>query len=360
MQKLTGGQIAVLTVTTIPMIVVGGLGAIGTYANAADVLHRKETALGVVAAGEGATLVAALVMIVVTMLGQAAPTIVRAALWLLPAAASVMGLAIARTASEAVVFALTPLAMTASAEGISFLARRIVVHRTGVDIEAQQRNAATLRQIAYHRARAERHPWKWVRKRSTLKVWRLLSHAGNGDVQLGSGLVTVQRERLTEGADEALGELLNGRPSQPELPPAHTPVSREPDAREPEPVDYETTVTTALGVTGGTPHPILTDPLQPPTPNQLAPSDQQVSREPVLSPTEPHLVSCAEPSAEPGREPEADEQERQITELATRLRQGERLTKTTAAQLLGVSPATAGRRLKDARARIDEGTGFYP
>src|SRR5690606_41966951 len=66
-----------------------------------------------ISAGEGATLVAGLVMIVVTMLGQTAPTAIRAALWLLPAAASVMGLALAPTLAEAVVFALTPLAMTA-------------------------------------------------------------------------------------------------------------------------------------------------------------------------------------------------------------------------------------------------------
>jgi hypothetical protein len=187
-KKLTGGQIAVLILATLPMIAVGVGGAIGTYANAASVLHRKETALGVVAAGEGATLVAALVMIGVTMLGQPAPFTIRAALWLLPAAASVMGLAIAPTLTEAVVFALTPLAMTAAAEGISFLARRIVVHRTGVDVEAQRRNAAILRRIAYHRARAERHPWAWVRRVSALVAWRLMGQLGHSDATLGSAL----------------------------------------------------------------------------------------------------------------------------------------------------------------------------
>lgn len=149
----------------------------------------------------------------------------------------------------------------------------------------------------------------------------------------------------------------------PELPPAQPAVSREPDTREPEPVDYETTVTTALTLTSSEPHTVLADPLCPPAAALPAPPDQPVSREPGLSPAEPTLVSRAEPSPEPDREPgepEPDEQEQQITELAARLRQGERLTKTTAAQLLGVSPATAGRRLKDARDRINEGTGFYP
>jgi hypothetical protein len=216
-KKLTGGQIAVLVIATIPMIAVGVGGAIGTYANAASVLHRKETALGVVAAGEGATLVAALVMIGVTMLGQPAPLAIRAALWLLPAAASIMGLAIAPTVTEAVVFALTPLAMTAAAEGISFLARRIVVHRTGVDVEAQRRNAATLRRIAFHRARAERHPWPWVQKVSELVAWRLMGQLGHGDATLGSALTDVQNIRVVEGANTALAAMLH---TGHELPPA--------------------------------------------------------------------------------------------------------------------------------------------
>lgn len=225
MKKLTKGQIIVLGVATLPMIAVGIGGAIGTYANAASVLHRKETALGVVAAGEGATLVAALVMIGVTMLGQAAPLAIRAALWLLPAAASVMGLAIAPTMTEAVVFALTPLAMTASAEGISFLARRIVVHRTGVDIEAQRRNAATLRRIAFHRARAERHPWKWVRKASALAAWRLMGRLGDSDATLGSALTDVQNTRIVDGANTALAAMFSSAPALPPVAQPATPAA---------------------------------------------------------------------------------------------------------------------------------------
>ncbi len=358
MKKLTGGQIAVLIPTAAIMAGVGAFGVYGTYTNAAAVLHRKGTALGMVASGEGATLVAALVMVIVTMFGQTTPRTVRAALWLLPGVAAVMGLAIAPTPSEMVVFALTPLAMTASAESISFLARRIVVHRTNVDIEAQQRNAAVMRSIAYHRARAERHPWKWVRRRSTLKVWRLLSHAGDGDAELGSGLVAVQRERLTEIAGDALGELLTGAPAHPELTSAQPAVSPESEPSEPEPADYEATVNTALPAIGSEPRPMFTDPAQ----LHVQAADLHGSRELVLSPAEPTLVSRAESSPESDSEPsetEGDEQEQQITKLAQRLRAGERLTKTTAAQLLGVSPATAGRRLKDARARIGDGTGQY-
>lgn len=206
-RSLTRGQITVLTIATLPMIGVGAAGAIGTYANASSVLHRGQTALGVVAAGEGATLVAALVMIGVTMLGQTAPATIRAALWLLPTAASVMGLTIAPTMREAVVYALTPLAMTAAAEGVSFLARRIVVHRTGIDMEAQRRNAATMQRMAVLRALATSHPNAKARKRAELASWRLAKKVGAGDAALGAYLVTVQRDRMTTGADIALAAM---------------------------------------------------------------------------------------------------------------------------------------------------------
>lgn len=215
MNTLTRGQKAVLTAATLPMIGAGGLGAWGTYANITSVFHRTGTAAGVVAAGEGATLVLALVLVGLTMLGQPSPLAVRAGLWLLPAAAAVTGAVVAPGTRDAVVFAITPMAMTVSAEGLGLLARRIVIRTTGVDVEAQRRNATTLRRIAYLRARAERHPWSWVKRYSALRAWWLMGRAGDGDVQLGSGLVTVQRERLTEGADVALATMLGARPALP-------------------------------------------------------------------------------------------------------------------------------------------------
>jgi hypothetical protein len=215
-KTLTRGQKAILTTAVLPMIGAGGLGAWGTYANITSVFHRTGTAAGVVAAGEGATLVLALVLVGLTMLGQPSPLAVRAGLWLLPASAAITGAVVAPGARDAVVFAITPMAMTVSAEGLGLLARRIVIRTTGIDAEAQRRNAATLRRLAYHRARAERHPWTWVRKYSALRAWRLMGRAGDGDMQLGSGLVTVQRERLTEGASTALADMLGARR---ELPP---------------------------------------------------------------------------------------------------------------------------------------------
>lgn len=372
MRSLTRGQITVLTIATLPMIAVGAIGAAGTYANAASVLHRSATALGVVAAGEGATLVAALVMIGVTMLGQAAPLMVRAALWLLPVAASTLGLAIAPNVMDAFVYALTPLAMTASAEGISFLARRIVSHTSGVDVEAQRRNAEIMRRIAFHAAQAERHPNDKVRAESALKAWKLMRQIGEGDSQLGSGLIAVQRDRLTEGADTALMAMLTGvgepataHPVIPAIGPG------EPTSEPGEPIDEPTEPTGSTMILSQ-----LTEPTSPtrtpahapvlPDPcTIIQPPDQPLRREPVLSPSEPPLATAANAAAEPDDdEPDetdqaADEKEQQIATLAHRLKSGERLTKSTAAQLLGVSPATAGRRLKDARDRISDGTGMY-
>ncbi|MGW1814122.1 hypothetical protein ACWCQM_11250 [Streptomyces sp. NPDC002125] len=365
-RKLTSGQKWVLALATLPMIAVGIGGAIGTYANATAELHRAETALGVVAAGEGATLVAAIVMIGVTMLGQAAPLVVRAALWALPAAASTMGIVIAPTVKEAVVYGLTPLAMTASAEGISFLARRIVAHTSGVDVEAQRRNAEILRKIAFHAAQAERHPDEKVQKKSALEAWKLMRQIGDGDSQLGSGLIGVQRTRLTQGADAALVSMLTGTP---EPAPAHTLI---PAIEAGEPTTEPTTEPTRELTPGPLSLSQNSEPLAESTPRNLTdpatinhPADQQISREPVLSRAEPvinpPLQTANEPTADEPAEPEAgsDEKEQQIATLAHRLKVGDRLTKTTAAQILGVSPATAGRRLKDARDRISDGTGLY-
>ena len=221
MKKLTGGQKTVLAIATIPMIAVGGFGGWGTYTNIVAEFGRAATAAGAVAAGEGVTLVAALVMLVLTMLGQPSPAVVRVFLWLGPLAASTMGVAVADTLTERILYALTPLGMCGAAEGIGLLARRVVVYRTDVDIEAQRRNAATLRRIAYHRARAERHPWKWVRKVSELMAWRLMGRLGHSDATLGSALTDVQNTRIVDGANTALAAMLSSGTSLPAATPRH-------------------------------------------------------------------------------------------------------------------------------------------
>ncbi|WP_236243147.1 conjugal transfer protein [Streptomyces sp. CC228A] len=218
--RLTRGQAAVLIAAALLMAAVGGLGAWGTYTNIATEFGRAATAAGVVAAGEGVVLILALVMLGVTMLGQTAPAPVRAGLWLAPAAAAATGITVADTVREAVVYAITPMAMSAAAEGTAFIARRVVVYRTGADTEALRRNAAAVQRLAYHQARAANHPSSHARKRSERISWRLAKRIGIGDTELGADLIDVQRERLRHGADTALADMLTVSPTTPTAAPA--------------------------------------------------------------------------------------------------------------------------------------------
>jgi hypothetical protein len=258
------------------MVAFGALGAWGTYSNITSVFHRSATALGVVAAGEGATLVLALVLVGLTMLGQSSPAAVRIGLWTLPAVAALTGAAVAKTTTEAVVFAITPMAMCVSAEGMGLLARRIVVYRTGVDAEAQRRNAEVMQQLAYHRARAANHPDKAARKASELTSWKLAKQVGTGDAQLGSHLVEVQRERMTSGADAALAGMF----ALPVMPHA-----------------VETTATPEL--------PAATAPVEESVTPPVTPEDETIVPEPV-TPVTPEAVTPVTPDGEPVEE-EPDE-----------------------------------------------------
>ncbi|MFY1677781.1 conjugal transfer protein [Streptomyces sp. WMMC905] len=206
---LTRVQIGVLTAAFVPMLATGVLGGIGTYSNIGHA-YGSGTALGALAAGEGATAVLALVLLGLTMLGQSSPHIVRIGLWALPAAAAVMGAMAAPDPGRTVVYALTPMGMSVSAEGMAFLARRIVVHTDGRDAEHERRTADLVQALAYHRARATQHPSDRVRKRSDRASWRLARKVGVGDTALGSRLLEVQRDRVTAGADAALASMFAG------------------------------------------------------------------------------------------------------------------------------------------------------
>ncbi|MFD5217487.1 hypothetical protein ACFWMH_07440 [Streptomyces tendae] len=212
-RHLTKGQIAVLAVAAVLMAGVGGFGAWGTYTNAVEAFHREATAAGVVAAGEGLTLILGLVMLLRTMLGQSSPAVVRLGMWLAPVSAACVGITIAGTAREAAVYAVTPLAMSGAAEGLSFVARSVVVFTTGVDAETMRRNADVARQIAFHRAVAEGHPGKAQRKLARRRYWRLARYVGHGDAELGAGLVDVQRHRVRDGADAALASMYGAAPA---------------------------------------------------------------------------------------------------------------------------------------------------
>ncbi|WP_432020834.1 hypothetical protein [Streptomyces sp. 1222.5] len=216
-RKLTRGQALVLTAAFVPMVATGGFGAIGTFSNISH-MYGKGTAAGAVAAGEGATAVLALVLLGLTMLGQASPWPVRAGLWALPAAASAMSAMAAPDTGRVVIYALTPMGMSVSAEGAAFLARRIVVHRDGRDPEAERKTAELVQALAYHRARAANHPDAKVQAESERESWKLAEKVGVGDVTLGVRLVDVQRERVTEGADAALAAMF-GMPVTPTVTP---------------------------------------------------------------------------------------------------------------------------------------------
>lgn len=205
MIKLTKGQTAVLVLAATPMAVVGVAGAVATYVNMDNVLHRGASALGMVAAGEGATLICALVALAVTLMGQHTPAPVRLGMWLVPLAASGVGVALAPSNGEAVVMGFTPLAMTAAGEGVAFVARRVVAYRTGVDIEQQRRSGLLLWHA--NRARNGRGPGRFLSKAA---VWRLTRKFAETDGQLSIQLAEVQRYRIQQGADANLADILGG------------------------------------------------------------------------------------------------------------------------------------------------------
>jgi hypothetical protein len=63
--------------------------------------------------------------------------------------------------------------------------------------------------------------------------------------------------------------------------------------------------------------------------------------------------------AGPVRTASSDQATDQVQILVDRLRSGEKVTKRSAAELLKVSPTTAQRRLSDAKAIVEDGTGQY-
>lgn len=213
MIKLTGGQITVLAITATPMAAVGLAGAVATYVNMNNVLHRGESALGLVAAGEGATLICALVALAVTLMGQHTPAAVRLGMWLIPLIASATGVALAPNNTERVVMGVTPLAMTAAGEGVAFVARRVVAYRTGVDIEQQRRSGLLL----WHARRAAhgKGPGKKISERA---VWRLTKDFAATDDQLSRQLGEIQRLNMAQGADENLAAVLTNGALRPALP----------------------------------------------------------------------------------------------------------------------------------------------
>ncbi|MYS09073.1 conjugal transfer protein, partial [Streptomyces sp. SID6041] len=95
-KELSRLQRIVLGTAFVPMLATGGAGGYGTYSNI-KAAFGSGTAVGAVAAGEGATAVLAIVLLGLTLLGQSSPRVIRAGLWALPAAASAMSVTAATT-----------------------------------------------------------------------------------------------------------------------------------------------------------------------------------------------------------------------------------------------------------------------
>lgn len=209
--KLTKGQAFVLALAATPMGAAGVAGGIASYFNFADVLTSKSNALSLVLAGEGVAFICALISLSVTLMGQHTPGVVRSGLWLIPLAASVAGVTIAPDLNTRVVMGLSPLAMTAAGEGIALVARRVVAHRTGVDIEQQRRSGLLL----WHANRAANGSGLG-RKMSKAAVWRLTKQFAATDGQLSVQLGEIQRYRIGEGADNNLHAVLGGSVTQPQ------------------------------------------------------------------------------------------------------------------------------------------------
>lgn len=206
-RTLGKGRLILFSILFTVAAAVGTLGAIGTFSNARSVFHSDGSALGLVAAGEGAVLVVGLVMVGYAVIHLPRPAWMRYLVLGVPLAASVAGAAIAPDLSRSVLYAVTPLGMTVAAELAGMLAHAIVVYRTGVDVEALARTSATTRRLAYLRSKAANHPDEAQRRSAELDAWKVAKRLGADDASLGSDLAEVQRDRLTIAADDALASM---------------------------------------------------------------------------------------------------------------------------------------------------------
>ncbi|ADI09743.1 hypothetical protein SBI_06623 [Streptomyces bingchenggensis BCW-1] len=367
-KPLTKVQIGVLTAAFVPMLATGVVGGIGTYSNIGHA-YGTGTALGALGAGEGATAVLALVLLGLTMLGQSSPRVVRIGLWALPSAAAVMGAMAAPDPGRTVIYALTPMGMSVSAEGMAFLARRIVVHTDGRDAENERRTADIVQALAYHRARATHHPSNRIKWWSERKSWRLARKVGVGDAALGSRLLDVQRNRITDGADAALASMFGGTG------PVSAPVSNAEESTETmrnrstadlrESTPAPSVVLTRFSV----PDPVAVDFVKPTLPLKpapaIAPAVDPVKADP--SPTSRRAVAADSPRSRraTGRVPEvarSPRPKRTAEQLLTEARTAtadwpaDRITAEGIRRTVRTSPANA-RMLRDTilAERADDG-----
>ncbi|MFI5649516.1 hypothetical protein [Kitasatospora sp. NPDC051705] len=243
--RTIGGWAALLlALIFIAMAAVGAAGGWATYHNMKSALGDSDMAVGLVAAGEGVVAVLGLALIALTLIARPYPLALRLGLWIMPVLGSAVGIYLAHDDAHRVVYAVTPLAMTAAAELAGYVARSIVVHRTGHDAEADRRTGELLRRIEYHQARAQHHPDEATRKESATEAWKLAERLGRGDPRLTTALTVSYAERTTASALAALDTLYGRTPVQadPQPLPAAQPVPAILATPEPTPISTEAPV----------------------------------------------------------------------------------------------------------------------
>jgi hypothetical protein len=113
--------------------------------------------------------------------------------------------------------------------------------------------------------------------------------------------------------------------------------------------DHTVKLRLALEARRGDAEPTVDQIVNPAQSTPVPASDQPMDRiEPAAAPAPVHAVQAA-PDRTADRPAHPDEQ---VTELLTRLRRGEQLTKQDAADILGVPPSTAYRRLNAAKDQL--------
>lgn len=216
MNNFGKGKIALVVAIVAPIAAIGIAGAVASFYNFTGFLNgQAASALGLVAAGEGAALACALVMLLLTVLGRPTPGVVRSGLWLLPIVASGVGATLAPGLNMKVTAGVTPLAMTVAGEGIALVMRNVVAYRTGVDLEANRRAGL----MVWHVRRAN-NGGAIGKKLSKVAVWRLARQFAATDSQISIQLADVQRYRIADGMDAGMAAVLDGTDNAPEMLPA--------------------------------------------------------------------------------------------------------------------------------------------
>ncbi|MFG2919566.1 hypothetical protein ACGF0D_42705 [Kitasatospora sp. NPDC048298] len=232
-----GGAALLLGTIFVAMACVGTAGGWATYHNMKTALGKNSSdmALGLVAAGEGVVGLLGLSLIALTVIRRPYPLPLRLGLWAMPVVGAVIGVNLAHDDVHRIVYAATPLAMTAAAELAGHIARSIVVHRTGHDAEADRRTGDLLRRIEYHQARSQHHPDKKVRAKSAEQAWRLAERVGRGDSRLTTRLTASYTDRAGAPALAALDALYGRTPAEVGLRPLPAPEPVPAIAAAPQP-----------------------------------------------------------------------------------------------------------------------------